>query len=1031
MKYVLSIIIICSTENILKNLLNVLGRFCSDHLLDEKIFIVPSYQIGHQIGEDLAKSGCSWINLQFMTLPSLAMEIAGMELSSQGLQQISGTATRVLINHIFRELKEDSELVYYQDLEAQAGIIDAISRSIRDLRAAGIKSTDLDADLFIDKDKGSETRLILKRYEEELESGKLFDIALLYKAASDAAGKNGVNHKRHYLCLQDQIFSKVERDFVDSLTEDLILVPHGEVIGMARPGRMTKIEAKDAKAIVPKTNLERAPWLFSPGKAPVPFKDLTLEIFQAVGPTNECKEVLRRIFAEKIPFDRVEILHPGGSVYPSIFFVLSEKMGFQFSSSEGVPLNFTVPGKVFSGIIDWMENDYPVSGLCRLLESEYLKTPKDEEGKSLSSLKISRILKEAKIGWGRDRYIYRLEVLCREKKAGTKDNADFLIEISKTRGWIKTVLDLFPLWEEEKIDSQDLCIGISSFLKKFSRVRDSRDGDALGRVTSRLEEASSFKAIPFSKDEAVEWLRSTAADLRVGSLGPMPGSLYLSSFREGGFSGREFSFIVGLDQGVVPGSRLPDPILLDEEREAISKNLAVTSDRLRENLYLMTALLSSLRGQAVLSFPSYDVFEERPSFPSSFLLQVYRLIEGDVELDYSALMGSLGKSSGFVGGIEVDETDWWLDFIAGDGRFKDAIKSVKDLYPFISNGDLARSKRAGPDLSTYDGLVKISEEECNPLKNRELSMSASRIEKLARCPYAYFLRYVLGVLPPDEIVVDKAAWLDGLERGLLLHDVLCEFMRGLRERGEIVGEKDFGEEIRRVAEKVMEAYREENPPPSEAVFERERREIFGALDIFLKAEEKREEKVEPILFEVNFGFEGEEGEGISESVILEVGPGASFRLKGKIDRVDRVGRGCYRVIDYKTGSYKAYESIKAFGKGKYLQHALYAEAAERILKEKKIDGAARVTKTGYSFPSSRGDGREILIENFDRARLRELLLDLFSILEKGYFLVNPKASCDFCDYGVVCGKGVINRTKEKIETNAEQFNVFERLEEFE
>ena len=260
----------------MKNLLNVLGRFCEDHLLDEKIFIVPSYLTGHQIGEDLARSGSSWVNLRFVTLPSLAMEIAGTELSSKGQKQISGTALRVLINHIFRELKEGSELVYYKCLEAQAGIIDAISRSIRDLRAAGIKSTDLDTDQFIDKDKGRETQLILKRYEEELEAGKFFDTALLFKTAADVAKKSPVNSKRHYLCLENQIFSKIEREFLDSLTKDLILVPHGEVIGMARPRRMIKIEAKDAKSLVPKTNLERAPWLFTLGKAPAPFKDNTL-----------------------------------------------------------------------------------------------------------------------------------------------------------------------------------------------------------------------------------------------------------------------------------------------------------------------------------------------------------------------------------------------------------------------------------------------------------------------------------------------------------------------------------------------------------------------------------------------------------------------------------------------------------------------------------------------------------------------------------------------------------------------------------
>jgi len=311
----------------LKNLLNFLGRFCADHLLDEKIFIVPSYLTGHQIGEDLARSGSSWINLQFVTLPSLAVEIAGIELSSQGQQQISGTATRVLINRIFRELKEGSELVYYRDLEAQAGIIDAISRSIRDSRAAGIKSTDLNADQFIDKDKGRETQLILKRYEEELEAGKFFDTALLFQAASDTAKKGTSNPKRHYLCLQDQIFSKVERDFLNALTEDLILIPHGEVIGMSRPGWMIPVKEKEPEVSKPATNLERAPWLFALGKAPAPFKDKTLRMFQAIGTTNECREVLRRIVTEKIPFDQVEIIHPGGSNYPSNFFCSLRKDG--------------------------------------------------------------------------------------------------------------------------------------------------------------------------------------------------------------------------------------------------------------------------------------------------------------------------------------------------------------------------------------------------------------------------------------------------------------------------------------------------------------------------------------------------------------------------------------------------------------------------------------------------------------------------------------------------------------------------------
>jgi ATP-dependent helicase/nuclease subunit B len=315
--------------------------------------------------------------------------------------------------------------------------------------------------------------------------------------------------------------------------------------------------------------------------------------------------------------------------------------------------------------------------------------------------------------------------------------------------------------------------------------------------------------------------------------------------------------------------------------------------------------------------------------------------------------------------------------------------------------------------------------------NQDLVMSASGIENLARCPYSYFLRYVLGIKLPDEIAINKARWLDAMQRGSLLHDVFCVFMRRLRDRGEEVKPEKHRAEIQAVAENIAAQYREENPPPSEPVFDREKKEIFETLDIFLKAEVRREEKVEPILFEVKFGLEGEEGDGISDNVSIDVRPGVSFRLRGRIDRVDRTGKGSLRVIDYKTGSYTPYEKMKSFGRGQYLQHALYAEAAENIIAKMGIDPEPRVRLAGYAFPTKKGDGREILFEKVDRTKLGELLVELFSFLKAGRFLVNPKANCGLCDYSVICGKGVIDRIKEKVETNAEEFAVFKRLDEYE
>ncbi len=90
---------------------------------------------------------------------------------------------------------------------------------------------------------------------------------------------------------------------------------------------------------------------------------------------------------------------------------------------------------------------------------------------------------------------------------------------------------------------------------------------------------------------------------------------------------------MGFSQEHFPGAGYQDPFLLDEEREQISGSLKTTEDTLRENLYSMASLISSLRGRAVLSYSSYDIVDERPSFPSSLMLQAFRLVEGDPGLD--------------------------------------------------------------------------------------------------------------------------------------------------------------------------------------------------------------------------------------------------------------------------------------------------------------------------------------------------------------------------------------------------------------
>jgi ATP-dependent helicase/nuclease subunit B len=92
--------------------ISYLTRFCAEHRLEKKCLIIPSYQIGHQIGEALTKEGGSWVNLHFVTLPSLAQELAGIELSAQGIKLVSQANALFLVDRVFRRLKAAKKREY-------------------------------------------------------------------------------------------------------------------------------------------------------------------------------------------------------------------------------------------------------------------------------------------------------------------------------------------------------------------------------------------------------------------------------------------------------------------------------------------------------------------------------------------------------------------------------------------------------------------------------------------------------------------------------------------------------------------------------------------------------------------------------------------------------------------------------------------------------------------------------------------------------------------------------------------------------
>jgi len=1020
-----------------------LAGFCGEHPLDEKILVCPSFVAGREIGEALAREAGSWANLRFVTVPALASEVLEKCGQAGGAKPMTSSAELALTDRLLRELMVEGEFGYFGRAGASPGLALALHRAIRDLRLDGRSSADLRPDRFLVEQKGRELALLLGRYERALEADRLLDLpGLLACAVRAAAGKP--LGPSWVLCPMDMRLSRLEADFVRSAAAGrLVIVPGDAVVGLDRPR-----QCWPAPAPADLSQARRLSWLFAPRQAPPPEKEARIDIFRALGTANECREILRRLYAEKIPFDQAEILAPAGSTHAIVLFLFSARTGLPVTFGDGVPVCFTSPGRLFFGLAGWLADDYSTDDLCALLETGDLVLSEGDCGAPLAARTSCRILRNAMIGWGRDRYLERFAALRDGKKAdlaalaegeGEGEDEDpcgdaegrpgaylaAIAEIETLSAAVGRILELIPEPDAAgAYDFQRFSEGFSRLIREFARAESDIDRRARQVLLDRLDEfviESRFPAL--SLKEALDLIRIAGVSLRVGASPPLPGRLHVAGLSSGGYSGRPVTFVAGLDEATFPGRGLQDPVLLDEERASISASLPTSADVLRSNLFGLAAVLASIRGRVVLSYSSYDIIEGRESFPSSAVLQAFRLLRGDPDLDYAALDKALPEAASFLPGGPArafDEAEWWLDRLTVEPR-PDGPRSVAANFPDLAAGLAAIQARDGDKLTSYDGIVDIGplRAEVDPVAGAGAVMSATRLELLAKCPFGYFLRHVLKVQPPEEVAFDRARWLDPLQRGSLVHEILCEFMTEIAKKGDDVDAARHGSLMSRIAGEHIAAMRRAIPEPSKSIFESERRDVLETLQIFMSAEEKREQKGRPLEFEKEIDKEE-----------IGLGGGRAFRLRGFIDRVDSLGKDTYRIIDYKTGSPTPYEDVVHFGRGRTLQPALYAVALEQILARERPGAKPRVVESGYFFPSRKGEGHEIMVRDFDRDRLRHLLSDLLGLLEKGYFVAGPDAKCGYCDYKAACVSGGPASSCAKRDANPEVFAAYDKLNEY-
>lgn len=219
--------------------------------------------------------------------------------------------------------------------------------------------------------------------------------------------------------------------------------------------------------------------------------------------------------------------------------------------------------------------------------------------------------------------------------------------------------------------------------------------------------------------------------------------------------------------------------------------------------------------------------------------------------------------------------------------------------------------------------AQIGKELAKKLYGEAPSMSASRLEQFARCPFAQYLRYGLRAEERKE-ATERA---DNV--GTFLHDALDLFVKTAQSDGR---------DLKTVTNAEADAILDRILPPliaahNDGIFERNLRQREALIVrirmirwcVYSVLRQIREGRFTVAATEAEFGVEG----GLNP-VSLVLSDGTRIRIYGKIDRIDRTADGSmFRIVDYKTGRNHTFDPTK-FKSGETIQLPLYLEAAKQL-----------------------------------------------------------------------------------------------------
>jgi len=746
-----------------------------------------------------------------------------------------------------------------------------------------------------------ELQQLCTAYQTRKQENNLWDRGDLFREALKAAAGEHPLKRAHFVVLGDYAPSVVERRLLETLSA---------------PDRLSVVElpcARDLRALNEVAANQYLPMNAMAEQLPRTdalhlLKDGGSRFVACRGVETEVRFPLRDILEKNYRLEDCAIVCLSGS-YLQPLYEAAARFHLPAAIGGGLPLMGSRLYTTLKKIEALPGVDYDAEEVCALLEGGSC-TPE-------WAVKLSERMRRVKVGWGAERYELAWEY--EEKERGKPRDYTTKQWQALLEDWQRFLTALLAAAQPQgdlEAQRSDLATLLEYCSREMSEAAAWTQAKALLAQVTALEEGETLLHRLLGLMETTTYLGGAAE----------PGTLYIAPLAQAACVNRRHLYLVGFSRYALQGIRRESPILADTEREALG-GLKTSIEKGREQEFRLLTLLVRHEGDFVLTYPDFDSDGMLAQEPAPF--------------------------------------------------FADAAGSAVEHVTYIPESahlpadELLRQER----VSLEKGAGRMAEDDAEPFplqpkKTRrevleELVFSATALDVALRCPYAFYLQYVMHIRAPQAVERNDGQWLNPMDVGTFCHAVLEKYY----------AQSDTGDWERFFEEEYLRLKREVPMPDPEL-------------------EESEKEKLR-IIVERAVAWTEAQGRRVlatEEDFLLPMTFGSwTIQMKGSIDRVDELSDGSLAILDYKTGNPEHYKNDLF----RHWQHYLYTVAEEQKHPDRKVERA------GYLFLQEEAE----LVDLAEDEALREEL-------EKRVEWLLDRISAE--DYRPECAPGFAEKTEDPV-----------------